>query len=103
MSSLKRSSTLPDVPTIAESAIPPGFDVNTWLGALVPAGTPLRVVSRLNAAIVDAMQNPELRERVKSLGAEPVGSSPAQLAEFLKSELTRWTTLAKTVKFEVSN
>ncbi len=102
VSSLKRSSTLPDIPTIAESAIP-GFEVNTWLGALVPAGTPQNAVNRLNTAIVDALQIPELRERVKMLGAEPVGSSPAQLAAFLKSELTRWTTLAKTVKFEVSN
>ena len=102
VSSLNRSSTLPDVPTIAESAIP-GFDVNTWLGALVPAGTPPKVINRLNAAIVDAMKSPELRERLKTLGAEPVGSSPAQLATFLQTELTRWTTLAKTVKFEVSN
>jgi tripartite-type tricarboxylate transporter receptor subunit TctC len=102
VSSLKRSSTLPDVPTIAESAIP-GFEVNTWLGALLPAGTPPNVVKRMNAAIVNAMQVPELRERLKTVGAEPVGSSPAQLAAYLKSELNRWTTLAKTVKFEVSN
>ena len=102
VSSLKRSSTLPDVPTIAESAIP-GFEVNTWLGALAPAGTAPKTVSRLNAAIVDALLSAELRERVKMLGAEPVGSSPAQLATFLTAELSRWTTLAKTVKFEVSN
>ena len=102
VSSLKRSSTLPDVPTIAESAIP-GFEVNTWLGALLPVGTPPSVVNRMNAAIVDALQVAELRERLRTLGAEPVGSSPAQLATYLKSELGRWTTLAKTVKFEMSN
>jgi tripartite-type tricarboxylate transporter receptor subunit TctC len=102
VSSLKRSSTLPDVPTIDESAIP-GFDVNTWLGAFVPTGTPAKVVQRLNAAIVSALQVAEARERLKTLGGEPVGSSPTELASYLKSELSRWVTLAKTVKFEVSN
>lgn len=102
VSSLKRSSSLPDVPTIAESALP-GFEVTTWLGALVPQGTPPKVIARLNAAIVDAVQNPEVRERMKTAGAEPVGSTPAHLATYLKSEITRWATLAKTVKFEVSN
>ncbi len=102
VSSLKRSSTLPEVPTIAESAIP-GFEVNTWLGALAPAGSPPYAIKRLNAAFVDAMQTPEVRERLKAVGAEPVGSSPAALATHLKTELIRWATLAKSVKIEVSN
>ena len=102
VSSLKRSSTLPDVPTIAESAMP-GFEVNTWLGALMPAGTPPPVVNRMHAAVIDALKAPELRERLKTLGAEPVGSTPAQMGMHLKAEIARWTTLAKTVKFEVSN
>ena len=102
VSSLKRSSTLPDVPTIAEAAVP-GFEVNTWLGALMPAGAPPSVVNRVNMAIADALRTPELRERMKTLGAEPVGSTPARMGTHLKAELTRWTTLAKTVKFEVSN
>lgn len=102
VSSLKRSSTLPDVPTIAETAIP-GFDVNTWLGALMPAGTPASIVSRFNAAIVNALELSEVRERLRTAGAEPVGSSPAQLAAYLKSELSRWMKLAHSVKFEMSN
>ena len=102
VSSLKRSSTLPGVPTIAETAIP-GFDVNTWLGALMPAGTSANIVSQFNAAIVKALELPEVRERLKTAGGEPVGSTPAQLAAYLKSELSRWTTLAQTVKFEMSN
>ncbi len=102
VSSLTRSSTLPDVPTIAEAAVP-GFEVNTWLGALMPAGAPPSVVNRVNMAIADALRTPELRERMKTLGAEPVGSTPARMGTHLKAELTRWTTLAKTVKFEVSN
>ncbi len=102
VSSLKRSSTLPDVPSIAESAIP-GFEVNTWLGALAPAGTPPKVLARLNAAILEALRTPGMGERLKTLGAEPVGSSPAQMGTYLTSEIARWTNLAKTVKFEVSN
>jgi tripartite-type tricarboxylate transporter receptor subunit TctC len=102
VSSVKRSSTLPDVPTVAESGIP-GFDVNTWLGALMPRGTPANVVNRFNAAIVHALQVPEVRERLKTVGAEPVGSTPAQLTAHLRTELRRWTALAQTVKFEVAN
>jgi tripartite-type tricarboxylate transporter receptor subunit TctC len=102
VSSVKRSSTLPDVPTIAESAIP-GFDVNTWLGALMPAGTPARVVSRMHAAIAEAVRAPEVRERMKVVGGEPVAGTPAHMGAHLKTELTRWRTLAKTVKFEVAN
>ena len=102
VSSVKRSSTLPDVPTVAESGLP-GFDVNTWLGALMPRGTPAAIVNRFNAAIQSALQVPEVRERLKTVGAEPVGGTPAQLAGHLKTELARWTTLAKTVKIEVSN
>jgi tripartite-type tricarboxylate transporter receptor subunit TctC len=102
VSSVKRSSTLPDVPTIAESALP-GFDVNTWLGALMPAGTPASVVNRMHAAIAEAVRLPEVRERMKVVGAEPAGSTPVQMSAHLKTELTRWQTLAKTVKFEVAN
>ena len=102
VSSLKRSRTLPDVPSIAESAIP-GFEVNTWLGALAPAGTPPKVVARLNAAILEALRTPGMGDRLKTLGAEQVGSSPAQMGTYLSAEIERWTNLAKTVKFEVSN
>lgn len=102
VSSLKRSRTLPDVPSIAESAIP-GFEVNTWLGALAPAGTPPKVVARLNVAILEALRTPGMGDRLKTLGAEQVGSSPAQMGTYLSAEIARWTNLAKTVKFEVSN
>ena len=74
VSSIKRSSTFPDLPTIAESAIP-GFDVVTWLGALMPTGAPAPAINRMNTAIREAVHTPEVRERMKVLGAEPVGSS----------------------------
>jgi tripartite-type tricarboxylate transporter receptor subunit TctC len=76
VSSLKRNSALPDVPTVSEAALP-GFNLNAWLGILVPAGTPANVIERLHAATVTALQRPEVSERLTSLGLEAVGSTPA--------------------------
>ena len=100
VSSLKRSAALPDVPTISEAGLP-GFNSNAWLGILVPAGTPANVIDRLHAATVKALERPEVSERLISLGLEPVGSTPSQLATHLKSEMARWAKLAREVKFQV--
>ena len=100
VSSLKRNSSLPAVPTVSEAALP-GFNLNAWLGIFVPAGTPANVIDRLHAATVTALQRPEVSERLISLGLEPVGSTPAQLGTHLKSEMARWAKLAREVKFEV--
>ena len=100
VSSLKRNPAVPDVPTIAESALP-GFNSNAWLGVLVPAGTPGNVIERFHAATVKALQRPEVSERLVSLGLEPVGSTPAQLGSHLKTEIARWAKLAQQVKFDV--
>ena len=100
VSSLKRNAALPDVPTISEGGLR-GFNVNAWLGLLVPAGTPVNVIDRLHATTVTALQRPEVSERLVSLGLEPVGSTPAQLGTHLKIEMARWAKLAREVKFEV--
>lgn len=102
VSSLKRLATLPDVPTVSEAALP-GFEVNSWLGIFAPRRTPRPAIDRLNAVMVDALRQPELRERLAAVGAEPVGSTPDELGAHLKGELERWANLAKTVKFEVSH
>jgi tripartite-type tricarboxylate transporter receptor subunit TctC len=102
VSSAKRSSALPDVPTLAESALP-GFDVNTWLGVLVPCGAPAQVVGTLNTAVVKALGEPAVRERLKTLSSDAVGSTPQQLGTHLKAEIARWKKLAQTVRFEVAN
>lgn len=94
MSSSKRSSVLPDIPTMAEAALP-GFDVLEWQLLLVPAHTPNAVVQRLNAELAKALGNREARERITGLGADPIGSSPQEAAAFLKSELARWARVAK--------
>jgi len=101
VSSPQRNSALPEVPTIAEAAIP-GFNVTEWLGIFAPAGTPPAVIERLNAAANKALQSPDVAEKLKALGAEIAGGAPAQMDNYLKSETARWAKLAQEVKFEVA-
>jgi tripartite-type tricarboxylate transporter receptor subunit TctC len=86
VSSAQRSSTLKDVPTIAESALP-GFDYNLWVAIFGPAGMPADVVERIARDVQRAVQAPEVRERMAALGAEPMPMSPAEFKAFVKSEL----------------
>ena len=85
----KRSSMLPDIPTIAEVAIP-GFEASTWWGILAPAGTPAAIVSEVNGKLAHAFSQREVTERIAALGAEPVGGAPRRLAEHLNSEIPKW-------------
>src|SRR5437868_2463981 len=85
----KRMSLFPDVPTLAESGMP-GFEVGAWQGVMVPAGTPPAVVERLNAEIVKALKSPDVRERLALQGAEPLGSTPQEYGAYVKKELARW-------------
>ena len=95
VSSLKRSSAAPDIPTIAESGIP-GFDVTTWESIHMPAGAPADVVAKMNASVRDVMQNSDLRQKVINLGFDPDGTrSPAETARFMRSEREKWAKLVK--------
>ena len=85
----KRSSALPEVPTIAESGLP-GYHAATWFGVLAPAGTPKEIVSKLNAEFAKALAAPDLVEHLRSEGADVVAGSPAQFRTFLRSEVERW-------------
>jgi len=98
VSSLWRSSDLPDVPTLNES--PPnlrlaGFDVGIWLGLFGPAGMARDQVLRINAAFGDALNAPELRDKLRVLKAEPAPSTPEQLAALVKADLARYKPLAE--------
>jgi tripartite-type tricarboxylate transporter receptor subunit TctC len=84
-----RSSALPQVPTIAEAALP-GYELSPWFAVYVPANTPPSVISKLNQALLDALRKPEVRQRLALIGAEPVGSTPEQLHAHLKSEMDKW-------------
>lgn len=90
----KRSASLPDVPTIAEAALP-GFEVTTWFGFLAPAKTPPEIVNRLNAEIVKILAMPDVKERLLASGSEPVSSSPEELDAFVRSEISRWAKVIK--------
>lgn len=90
----RRSSALPDVPTLAEAGYP-GFSISTWYGVWAPAGTPAAVVQRLSSEIATIVRLPEVRSQFEKLGAEPVGSSPAEFAAFTKVELVKWAGIVK--------
>jgi tripartite-type tricarboxylate transporter receptor subunit TctC len=91
----KRSSVLPDVPTMIESGLP-GFEVISWYGFFAPAGTPRRVVDQLNAAINDAVRDKAVQERMARINMEPAGGTPEELDRFLRDQIKRWGTVIRT-------
>ena len=85
----QRSRALPDVPTIAESGVP-GYSATSWFGLLAPAATPAPVVAKLNASILKALADAEVKKKFAEQGAEPHGEKPEQFAEFIRSETAKW-------------
>ena len=85
----KRSSALPNVPTIAEAGLP-GYELSPWFAVYMPAGTPKAIIDKINAALLEAMKLPEVKARLAAIGAEPIGSTPEQLAAHLDGEMTKW-------------
>jgi tripartite-type tricarboxylate transporter receptor subunit TctC len=94
VSSAKRYRGLPDLPTVAESALP-GFNVDFWLGTLAPAATPRPIIDKLNAEMVRAVQTPDVIERLGTLGVEPVGNTPDEFARVIHAEIVRWAKVVK--------
>lgn len=90
----RRMSLFPDVPTLAESGMP-GFEVGAWQGLMVPANTPKPVIQRLNAEVVKALQTSEVRQKLALQGAEPLGSTPEAYGTYVKKEITRWAAVVK--------
>lgn len=85
----KRSPSLPDVPTLAESGLP-DYEATGWTGIVVPAKTPPEIVAKLNSAIVQALKSPELQQAFEKQAAEPVGSTPEAFAAFIRKETDKW-------------
>lgn len=85
----KRSALLPDLPTVAEAALP-GFAVNPWFGVLAPAGTPAAIIDKLNAGITTILKDPAVRERLSSEDFEPITSTPDQFASHIRAETAKW-------------
>jgi tripartite-type tricarboxylate transporter receptor subunit TctC len=88
VSGAKRSTMLPEVPTVAESALP-GYDIVVWQGLLAPAGTPPEILARLEQATIAALQQPDVRERLAKMGTDIVGSTRQEFAAFIKVELEK--------------
>ena len=89
ITSLKRSPLLPNLPAISETI--PGFESVTWFGMYGPKGLPAELVSRVNTAVNQALQDPEVRERLARLGIEPVGGTPAQFSTLLEIDRAKWS------------
>jgi len=86
VSTAKRSSVLPNVPTIAESGLP-GFDYNLWVGVFAPAGTPADIVDKINKDVLRALETADAKERLTALGAEAMPMTPAEFRRFVQSEI----------------
>ena len=89
VSSRKRDPSLPDVPSFAESGLP-GYEAMGWFGVVAPAGTPADVVAKLNEAVVGALKDPVVAERMRAVGAEPYPTSPEEFGQFIRAEIAKW-------------
>jgi tripartite-type tricarboxylate transporter receptor subunit TctC len=94
ITSAQRSPLEPALPTMAESGVS-GYEVVGWQGLFAVAGTPPEIVARLQAEVAKALRLPEMRERLATLGAEPVGSTPTEFGAFVRAEHTRWSTVIR--------
>jgi tripartite-type tricarboxylate transporter receptor subunit TctC len=93
---LNRSAAAPEVPTLAESGLG-GFEVNNWIGMFGPAGMPPAVTARLNAAVLEVMRSPEVRQRMLTEGARFTATTPEQFAAFVAAETAKWGKLIRDV------
>ena len=94
VTSAKRAALLPDLPTVAEAALP-GFDVTSWYGVFGPAGMPPDVVAKLNSEIRAIMQEPDVRTRLESVGAEVETNSAQAFAQLVRAEIDRWAKVVR--------
>lgn len=94
VTSAKRASTLPEMPTIAEAGVP-GFQFSTWYGMMVPAGTPRAIVEKLNQTTVGVLNSQETSQKLLAQGIDPMPSTAAEHAAYLKSEIQKWTKVIK--------
>ena len=95
----KRVEALPDVPPVAEAGVP-GYESVQWYALLAPAGTPAEIVNRLYGEAIQALKTAEMREKLATDGAEPVGSTPDALAARVKGDIEKWTKVARSANIE---
>jgi tripartite-type tricarboxylate transporter receptor subunit TctC len=90
----RRASMLPDLPTIAEAALP-GFEANNWYGLVAPIKTPRAVIQRLNAEVVRILNEPKLIELYRAAGLEPTPSTPEEFGAYIRSEIAKWSKIVR--------
>jgi tripartite-type tricarboxylate transporter receptor subunit TctC len=93
----RRSTALPDVPTIAEAGVP-GYEVNGWYGLLAPAATPPPIITRLNRDLTQVLSTPEMKERLLGAGVEARASSPAEFSNLIARDISRWADVVRKAK-----
>jgi tripartite-type tricarboxylate transporter receptor subunit TctC len=96
----KRSAAVPELPTVAEAGVQ-GYETSTWHAWFAPAGTPAPILEKLNAALARAAKAPDVVARLAPDGAEPIGSSPEQLREFIVADIARWKTVVKSANIKL--
>ncbi len=101
LSTGQRSVTMPDLPTLAEAADLPGFEIGAWIGYMVQANTPREIINRIAAEVDKAVQAPDVRERFAAMGLEPIARSPEQFSAFLKEERARYGAIIKQLNIKV--
>jgi tripartite-type tricarboxylate transporter receptor subunit TctC len=89
-----RSAVAPDIPTVAEAGVP-GYEATSWYGIIGPAGMSKAVVNRLHGAIVQAIADADVRQRLVAQAIDPVGNTPEQFAAYVKSEIVKWAKVLK--------
>jgi tripartite-type tricarboxylate transporter receptor subunit TctC len=94
ITSAKRSSSVPEIPTMAEAGVP-GFEITAWFGVMAPGGTPQPLVQKISADIQRIVAMPEIRDRILADASEPVGNRPEEYAAFIGSEITKWRAVIK--------
>ena len=94
-----RIEALPDVPTVAESGLTE-YDTGVWWGVLAPAGLPADIQARLSRDCADAMRSPAVKERFRTLGATPIGSTAAEFAKLIRSDHDKWGPVIKAAGIE---
>ncbi len=96
----KRSSTLPGVPTLAEAGVP-GINIGTWFGLLAPAATPKDITAKLNTEIVKIIKTPEFQKQMFDIGAEPVGNSQAEMGKQINEETSKFSEVVKAANITI--
>jgi len=94
VTTLKRSPVYPDIPTVSEAGVP-GYEFVSWFGVLVPAKTPKEIVAKLNTQIVKILRQPDMVERLRNIGMEPIGDTPEQFAAHIIAEMKKWDKVIK--------